>query len=234
MYTHAFASLFFLAGATLSDLSFVLVKNGLEGFVELGIIAESLQTIEGPFLPSFRFTIPSDDEDDEDDDMDDGNETTNVIQSLREQMMTLFSKPEHVNAANCIKLYGSAAHVIQGGGDASHLEMGIDRLIRHYAGILNFFNNRYVFMVILDKISYGNPNRNRTPTKQTKKQQPSSPIQDLRTEIPKTYLHIPSGFDFRIGNSSMNREKVMFHYWPQRLVELSSFTGKFFALLICY
>ena len=33
--------------ATLSDLSFVLVKNGEEGFVELGIIAESLQLPEG-------------------------------------------------------------------------------------------------------------------------------------------------------------------------------------------
>ena len=33
--------------ATLSDLSFVLVKNGVEGFVELGIIAESLQMPEG-------------------------------------------------------------------------------------------------------------------------------------------------------------------------------------------
>jgi hypothetical protein len=33
--------------ATLSDLSFVLVKNGQEGFVELGIIAESLQLPEG-------------------------------------------------------------------------------------------------------------------------------------------------------------------------------------------
>ena len=216
---------FSLVGATLSNLSFVLVKNGLEGFVELGIIAESLQTIEGPFLPSFKFTIPSDEEDMD----DDGNDKNAILQSLREQMMALFSKPEHVNVANCIELYGSAAHVLQGGGPASsHLELGIDRLIRHYAGILNFFNNRYVFMVILDKISYGNPNRNRTPTtkQQTKKKQPSSPIQDLRTEIPKTYLHIPSGFDFRIGNSSMNREKVMFHYWPQRLVELSSFTGE--------
>lgn len=33
--------------ATLSDLSFVLVKNGSQGFVELGIIAESLQMPEG-------------------------------------------------------------------------------------------------------------------------------------------------------------------------------------------
>ena len=33
--------------ATLSDLSFVLVKNGVERYVELGIIAESLQVPEG-------------------------------------------------------------------------------------------------------------------------------------------------------------------------------------------
>ena len=34
-------------GATLSDLSFILVKNGTGNFVELGIIAESLQMNEG-------------------------------------------------------------------------------------------------------------------------------------------------------------------------------------------
>ena len=34
-------------GATLSDLSFVLVKNEKEGFVELGMIAEQLQRPEG-------------------------------------------------------------------------------------------------------------------------------------------------------------------------------------------
>jgi hypothetical protein len=35
------------ACATLSDLSFVLVKNGTRGVCELGIIAEELQTTEG-------------------------------------------------------------------------------------------------------------------------------------------------------------------------------------------
>ena len=37
----------FYSGATLSDLSFVMVKNGQQGYVELGIIAESLQSVEG-------------------------------------------------------------------------------------------------------------------------------------------------------------------------------------------
>mmetsp|Transcript_7302 Transcript_7302/g.13127 ORF Transcript_7302/g.13127 Transcript_7302/m.13127 type:complete len:985 (-) Transcript_7302:28-2982(-) len=183
--------------ATLSDLSFVLVKNGQDGFVELGIVAESLQRAEGCYLPAFQFTISDDDDD------------TN--QSLKDQMTTLFSQPKHRKVAKCIKQYGSAME-----GDTSNMEKGIDRLLKHFDSVLNFFNNQFVFAVILDNISYGNPN--------DKTRKAADPIRDLREAIPRTYLHIPPSFDFRIGNSRAGREKIIFHYWPQRLVELSSFT----------
>mmetsp|Transcript_12300 Transcript_12300/g.26863 ORF Transcript_12300/g.26863 Transcript_12300/m.26863 type:complete len:273 (-) Transcript_12300:2229-3047(-) len=42
------------ACATMSDLSFVLTKN--ESTCELGIIAESLQRVEGCYLPAFTFS----------------------------------------------------------------------------------------------------------------------------------------------------------------------------------
>ena len=126
-------------------------------------------------------------------------------------MMKQFSN--HV-VAQCIENYGSA---VRGGSSASNLEKGIDRLCKHFDDLLNFFNNRFVFAVVLDSIHYGNPNDSRTKE--------ADPIVDLRAAIPRTYLHVPESFDFRIGNArnGRGREKVVFQYWPQRLVEFSSF-----------
>jgi len=142
-------------------LSFVLIKNGAEGFVELGIIAFSLQTIEGPYLPSFKFSIPNDDED--------------ISSSIHEQMKTLFTNDENIHEAECIKQYGNSISGGSGNGSSSKfdLERGIDRLCHHYHSILNFFDNDYVFAVILNDMILTNP------------------IKDLQEMIPRTYLHIP-------------------------------------------
>lgn len=180
----------FPVGATLSDLSFVLAKNGREGYVELGIIAESLQKAEGCYLPAFRFNLS---------DRDD------AIQSLQVQMTSLFSQPKHRNVARCIEQYGSA---MQGEDD---LEKGSNRLLKHFTSILDFHGSPFVFAIVLDNISCGD-------------RRDQDPIKDLCEAIPYTYLHIPPSFDFRIGNTSARKEQIVFQYWPQRLVELSSFT----------
>ena len=149
--------------ATLSNLSFVLIKNGAEGYVELGIIAFSLQTIEGPYLPSFKFSIPNNDED--------------ISTSIHEQMKALFMKDENIHEAECIKQYGSSVSSGGNGNSGSSskfdLERGIDRLCHHYHSILNFYDNDYVFGVILNEMILTNP------------------IKDLQEMIPRTYLHIP-------------------------------------------
>ena len=72
-----------------------------------------------------------------------------------------------------------------------------------------FGNDDNVFCLILDRIDYGH-----TPTTESKC---FELLKDLRMEIPRFYLHMSSTFDFRIG-----RGAVMFDYWQQRLVELSS------------
>ena len=192
--SHTLFSLFSVShtlhiGATLSDLSFVFAKNGQERYVELGIIAESLQKAVGCYLPAFRFTIS------------DGGDP---IVSLRDQMTSLFSQPKHRNVARCIERYGAAA---QGEND---LEKGIERLQNHFRTILDFHGSPFVFAVVLDNVG-GNACD-------------QDPIKDLREAIPYTYLHIPTTFDFRIGNASSGKEQVVFQYWTQRLVELSSFT----------
>ncbi len=156
-------------------------------------------------LPSFRFDISEDDED------------NNTIESIKSEMMILFSKQEHSDVARCVEQYGSNSVATNSG--VSPLERGVNRLCKHFRSILNFYESLFVFAVILDSVAYGDRHYSNGMSSQS-----ADPIKDLRSEIPRTYLHIPAGFDFRIGSSNMNREKLIFDYWPQRLVELSSFT----------
>ena len=213
--------------ATLSDLSFVLVCNKAERFVELGIIAESLQLREGPYLPDFRFAIAEDDGDDGD-----------VVPYLKKQMTSIFTSITEetiLNVAKCIAMYGGAGNDDDDDGDDDDvctksdtlpsfwesLERGIDRLCQQFNVLINdFFDSDYVFAVLLDKLSYGKSASNNVAMQQ---QAAMDAIQDLREVIPQTYLHVPEGFDFRIGSTRNMREKTVFHYWPQRLVELSTF-----------
>lgn len=134
--------------------------------------------------------------------------------------MILFRKPEHSNVARCVEQYGSRSRNAATNSVGHLFERGVDRLCKHFRSILNFFDNPFVFAVILDNVTYGDRHYSKNGTSS----QSADPIKDLRSEIPRTYLHIPAGFDFRIGNSNMNREKLIFDYWPQRLVELSSFS----------
>lgn len=201
--------------ATLSELSFVLVTNKTEQFVELGIIAESLQLAEGPFLPDFRFKIAQDAHD--------------VLPYLKKQMTSFFMDATNLNVAKCIAQYGgSTINNDEYLNDMlpslfwESLEQGVDRLCQQYNVIINnFFNCDYVFAVLLDKLSYGKSSNNASSS--AMQQAAMDAIQDLREVIPRTYLHVPTGFDFRIGSTSNMREKTVFHYWPQRLVELSTF-----------
>ena len=107
---------------------------------------------------------------------------------------------------------------------SSNLEKGLDRLCLHFSNMFEFFDSQHVFAVVLHNMSYGKPND--YPGSNRRQVPAADPIQELREAIPRTYLHIPHSFDFRIGNSSSNREKIVFHYWTQRMVELSSFTVK--------
>ena len=132
-------------------------------------------------------------------------------------MLILFSKPEHSDVARCIAQYGSIS--VAANRDVSPLIRGVNRLCQHFRSILNFYESQFVFAVILDCVAYGDRHYSNGMSSQL-----ADPIKDLRSEIPRTYLHIPAGFDFRIGSSKMNREKLIFDYWPQRLVELSSFS----------
>jgi hypothetical protein len=116
-------------------------------------------------------------------------------------MTNLLSDPHNEQVAACVAKYGSGS-----------FERGIDRLSNHFRTLCfgdTFGNDDNVFALILDRVDYGH-----TATTESKC---FELLTDLRKEIPRFYLHVPSTFDFRIG-----RGAVAFHYWQQRLVELSS------------
>eukprot|EP00584_Thalassiosira_punctigera_P026489 CAMPEP_0172578222 /NCGR_PEP_ID=MMETSP1067-20121228/138625_1 /TAXON_ID=265564 ORGANISM="Thalassiosira punctigera, Strain Tpunct2005C2" /NCGR_SAMPLE_ID=MMETSP1067 /ASSEMBLY_ACC=CAM_ASM_000444 /LENGTH=726 /DNA_ID=CAMNT_0013370913 /DNA_START=415 /DNA_END=2596 /DNA_ORIENTATION=+ len=186
--------------ATLSDLSFVLLKNGNNANIELGIVAESLQQEEGCYLPAFQFS----------------NERGGGSPSLRDQMISHFSQPKHADVACCIAQYGAASS-----GNDPNLGVGVERLCRHFDHICyNFFDDPYMFLVILDKVHHGHSEeyvQNAWDAQQ--KITVHQLMKDLGKEIPRTYLHIPNSFDFTIGGG-----KTEFKFWPERLIELASFT----------
>ena len=183
--------------ATLSDRSFVLVKDSLEGTIQLGILAQSLQREEGPYLPSFTFSSSV---------------------SLKDQMVRKFSKHKHLNVKRCIEEYGAASHA----SDPDFL-IGIERLCRHANSISSntFAENPYVFLLVLDKVHHHQTNEYvQDQWDAQQKKTVKDLLKELEVGLPKTYLHIPNNFDFTIGGKNVDFAK----YWTARLVELSSFT----------
>jgi hypothetical protein len=180
--------------ATLCDLSFVLVKNGSDTNIELGIIAKDLQKEEGCYLPAFPFSIAG-------------------SRSLKEQMIETFSQPDNSDVANCISQYGAVSSASD-----FNLIAGVERLCRHADS--SFFKDRYVFMVILDKVRNGQADEyvRSAHDAQQQKITVNKLLKDLWSEIPRTYLHVPDEFEFMIDG-----KRAEFKYWPKRLVELSSF-----------
>ncbi|KAL3782830.1 hypothetical protein HJC23_011163 [Cyclotella cryptica] len=189
------------ACATLSDRSFVLMKNGSDSNCELGIIAEQLQRNEGAYLPAFQFSNDSYD-----------TETP----SLAEQMKDLFSQPNNADAAQCIAQYGSGLN-----GNGPSLDFGIERLCKHFDMMCrNFSDNPYVFAVIVDKVRNDNvEERSGVADDVLTKIQVNKLLSELRNRIPLTYLHIPTSFEFLVNN-----HRVMFKYWQNRMVEFTRFT----------
>ena len=185
--------------ATLSDLSFVLAKNGSNGNIELGIVAKALQREEGCYLPAFTFSNEAGD-------------------NLEGQMFSLFSQPNHQDVKCCIEQYGQVTYESK-----LSLEVGVKRLCKHFNDICygdEYENNRYVFMVILDKIHHSEKEiTGRGAQSEPQKTTVTRLMKELREEIPRMYLHIPDSFQFKIG-----KERAVFKYWPERMVELSTFS----------
>lgn len=159
------------ACATLSDRSFVLVKNGSNSACELGVIAGELQSIDGVYLPSFQFS-----------------NSHKANPSLAQQMKDIFSQPKHSDVAQTIAEYGAALEE-----QDPNLDIGIDRLCKHFNKICYedeaFANSPYVFAVVVDKVRSENSNA-------ITRVRVNEILDELSSAISRTYLHVPRNFDF--------------------------------------
>lgn len=176
------------ACATLSDRSFVLVKNGSNSACELGIIAEDLQSTDGVYLPAFQFS---------------NNHKGNP--SLTRQMKDVFSQPEHADVAQTIAEYGAALNEHD-----PDLEVGIDRLCKLFDKICYedkaFANSPYVFAVVVDKVRSKNVDA-------ITRVRVNTLLDELTCTISRTYLHVPRTFDFMIKDRSID-----FAYWQSECI----------------
>ncbi len=161
------------AAASLSDLTFVLVKNGSNEELEFGIIAKALQNEEGCFLPCFKF---------------------NDLETLSEQMTKEFNQSKYESVAKCVAEYGKITT-----DEAPSLEKGIVRLCKHFEDMCKKFKkDPYIFEVILDKVHDRKPHGEKD--RQTTV---ADIITQLQHEIPMRYLHIPDTFKFSVGKKEL-------------------------------
>jgi len=150
-------------------------------------------------LPAFQFS----------------NETS---ESLRGQMLSLFSQAKHDDVAQCIAKYGAYTS-----GNEPSLAAGINSLCKRFDDICNnFYGNDYVFEVVLNQIRQDQDDGLlRRALDAQQKITVNQIIKELRMEIPKTYLHIPDTMAFIV-----DKQELTFKYWHDRLVEFTCFTVK--------
>jgi len=185
------------ACAALSDLSFVLVKRA-NNELSFGVIAESLQLRGGVRLPSFNL-------------VDNG--------SLYMQLSDHLNTPEYVDVKKCIARYGAIEP-----NDPPNFPNGMKRICEHFQAMNRRYSGQDLFEVIMDRIRHQSSKDDtveKVDVHHEQKTRVHTLMRDIKKELPKTYLHIPDNLHFRVG-----KDRLEFKHWPQRLVELSSFTIK--------
>lgn len=192
--------------AALANCSFVLIRMGND--LHLGVIAKALQRKEGCFFPHYYMGKVS------------------TSEKLSDMLHCVMENPaDDWRLANCLEDYG--------GGCA---RMGARRLKHHIKRILwneIWAREEHVFMLILSDLIHGQKRKRAPPTPGGVKNNLIPPptrtssddvdsvdsfIDEIRSILPKQYIHIPSSFHLRVGG-----KPIEFEYWPNRLVALTEF-----------
>lgn len=135
-----------------------------------------------------------------------------ILSSLRQQMESLFSQPQHQQIAQCIAGYGEP---LNNSNNNDSLNQGIHRLCRQFHKLCtDFQESPYVFAVIVDKIRNDNvEERMGVAGDALTVIHVENLMNELKNKIPLTYLHIPGSFDFRVDG-----EKIQFNYWQSKSI----------------
>ena len=188
--------------ATLSDCSIVLMRN--KRTVEIGVIAESLQTQYGIYLPSVSFNVRENDKD-----------PHAIAVDAGDRIRKWLSKhPEIVEALGETFCEPSME-------DEDAISYHLTQLVKRL-WVDPWQNNDHVFLLFLFKL------------KKSAEVEPAqhdlmedgvlSPakafIRDMKKILPEHYINLPSkgNFDFII-----DQERIEFSFWQRRLVELTKF-----------
>ena len=145
---------------------------------------------------------------------------------LAEQMAELFSRPAHADVARCVARYGAGAAATATGAGAGvaaaavaapDLAAGIAALCARVEDLRRFPGAEHAFEVILHGLRSGQTEERRAPHVQ-QAATVGRLLEELRREVPRTYLHFPDAFRF-----SVDGRPLRFRYWMERLVEFTEF-----------
>lgn len=183
--------------ATLSDLSFCLVKNHGNQF-SLGMLAWQLQTLQRFSLPSIQFRSTSADD-------------------LEAEMTQQFlDGKSNSDFALCIRQYG--------GGLDDSLKLGIRRIAAHFQAMStgDWESHDHVFTLIVHGLKHSGAAQSHSENGALGCQDDRvvSLLQTLYDDLPKRYLHAPNRKDLIVN---VSEKPVCFDYWRPRLLEMAQF-----------
>lgn len=132
---------------------------------------------------------------------------------LSQQISSELHKEDNIFVRDCVAKYG----VIETEDKPSY-SRGLKRICDHFHNM-----NNNTFEVILDRIRHqsSKDDKDDIEVHHVQKTRVANLMREIKQELPKTYLHIPDNLGFYV-----DRDRIDFKYWPQRLVELSLFTIK--------
>ena len=118
-------------------------------------------------------------------------------------MKNRFSEPKYSDVAQTIARYGTVLNEKN-----ANLQIGIARLCQHYDNICkdDFGDSPCVFAVIVDKVRSQNSDA-------ITRVHVNDLLDELTLKIPRTYLHIPRGYDFKIKDRIIG-----YNYWQSEFV----------------
>ena len=121
-------------------------------------------------------------------------------------MKDRFSQPKYSDVAQTIARYGAVLNETN-----VDLQIGIARLCQHYDNICkdDFGDSPCVFAVIVDKVRSQN-------THAITRVHVNDLLDELTFEIPRTYLHIPRGYDFKIQDRTIGHT-----YWQSEFMNFN-------------
>ncbi|CAB9518362.1 expressed unknown protein [Seminavis robusta] len=185
--------------ATLSDTSFVLTRNHTT--IQVGVIAKSLQSVRGVYLPSFTFELEQQQADNNEDQDGQIYQHINDMIDIQPRMGDVLAQSLGEGELHKgITLLAQRIQIMSWSDDWQHEDHVFQLLLCH----LHHLGE-------IEIIDVDNPEASDIISAKAF-------LDEIQAMLPEYYINIPSTFDFRIDG-----ERIHFSFWQHRLVELTHF-----------